>query len=116
VSGVKGTIKPAGEIAALFKTAGKLHTESVMALIQRTDDSRGHKGRVAFIAGKKLGSAPVRNRAKRQMREAARDLRAPWAGYDIIFVAKISIIDSNYASIMRDMEIIYQSLSKTEER
>lgn len=45
-------------------------------------------GRVAFIAGKKLGGAVVRNRAKRVLRAAARTAGGPWAGLDVLLIAR----------------------------
>jgi len=47
------------------------------------------RGRVMFVAGKKLGNAVVRNRCKRVMREAARHAGAPWPGFDVAVMARI---------------------------
>lgn len=46
------------------------------------------RGRCAFVAGKKLGVAPVRSRCKRVMRAVAQELGAPWSGYDVVFIAR----------------------------
>lgn len=46
------------------------------------------QGRCAFIAGKKLGAAPVRSRCKRVMRAVSQELGAPWSGYDVVFIAR----------------------------
>lgn len=49
--------------------------------------NEGDPGRVAFVAAKRLGCAVVRNRSKRVLREAARALRLPIEGRDIILFA-----------------------------
>lgn len=49
--------------------------------------NEGDPGRVAFVAAKRLGCAVVRNRSKRVLREAARALRLPVEGCDVILFA-----------------------------
>src|SRR5262245_39339468 len=50
--------------------------------------------RYGFAAGRRLGNAVQRNRAKRLMREAARALHPTLAaGYDIVFIARNSFDD-----------------------
>ena len=58
------------------------------------------KGRVAFIAGKKLGNAVWRNAAKRRMRAICRDAGGPWAGYEVIFLAKSGLMDTSYHAVL----------------
>jgi ribonuclease P protein component len=103
---VKNTIKSADDISSLFKKAQRMNTGGIMALVARSDKERGHNGRVAFIAGKRLGSAPRRNRVKRLMREAARAAGAPWEGFDVAFVARDSSVEATYGMMLRDMERI----------
>jgi ribonuclease P protein component len=62
------------------------------------------QGRVAFVAGKRLGSAPRRNRAKRLMREAARLLGIPQDGHDRVFIARQQTTKATLDAVMRDME------------
>lgn len=45
-------------------------------------------GRVAFVAGRKVGGAVVRNRAKRVLRESCRRAGGPWPGFDVVLVAR----------------------------
>lgn len=59
-----------------------------MASVLLLPNENNQWGRCAFIAGKKLGTAPVRSRCKRVMRAAARELGAPWSGYDVVFIAR----------------------------
>jgi len=63
-------------------------------------EKHGCDGRVAFIAGKKLGNAVWRNRAKRRMRAICRDLKKTWPGYDVVFLAKSRILTSSYTKVL----------------
>ncbi len=114
MSGVKNTIKSADEISLLFEKAKRINTVNLIALIAKADCRRGHNGRAAFIAGKKLGNAPKRNRAKRLMREAARIEQAPWQGYDTIFIAKERIKNSNLEKIIKDIHTVKSELEGIE--
>ena len=113
MSAVKGTIKPTDEISEFFVKAHRIHTGSIMALQLKTNSKRGHQGRVAYIAGKKLGSAPKRNKMKRWMREAARQLKAPWDGFDVLFVAKKAPETTSFRNVLHDMTIIQDKLTKS---
>ena len=113
---MKGTIKSKDEIAGVFETGQRIHTDSIMALVQRNDRKCGLRGRVAFIAGKKLGSAPVRSKAKRKMREASYCLKAPWLGYDVVFIAKKEVVGMGFENVLKDMETIHRALFKTGEQ
>ena len=57
-------------------------------------------GRAAFIAGKKLGNAVWRNRAKRRMRSICKDLNYSFNGYDVVFLAKRSVNITPYNVIL----------------
>ncbi|MBI4673297.1 MAG: ribonuclease P protein component [Chloroflexi bacterium] len=56
--------------------------------------------RAAFVAGKKLGNAVVRNRAKRRMREALRPLFVRIApGYDLVLIARGNIAAATFTEL-----------------
>lgn len=57
-------------------------------------------GRVAFIAGKKLGNAVWRNRAKRRMRALCQELHGPFEDKDIIFMARKKIDSVSYPELL----------------
>jgi ribonuclease P protein component len=82
------TIKSSREIDTLFREAKKAAHPLIIVLAAQTPEGRGRAGRVAFIAGKKLGGAVVRNRSKRVIRAAARRCQGPWAGYDVLLIAR----------------------------
>jgi ribonuclease P protein component len=112
VYGVKGTIKSTDEITTLFKTAQRITTSNLIVLSSETDAKRDLPGRVAFIAGKRLGSAPRRNRAKRLMREAASFAQVPWSGFDVAFIAREQTASATLTALIEDIEGARQRLSK----
>jgi len=63
------------------------------------------RGLVAFVAGRKVGGAVVRNRARRIMRAAWREV-APRvrAGYDVVWVARASIRGAKTQDLVPEME------------
>lgn len=81
------TIKSSREIGDIFHRARRISHPLLIALIARTPDGRGPHGRVAFIAGKKVGNAVIRNRVKRVLREGARETGIPWDGVDVLLMA-----------------------------
>lgn len=68
-------------------------------------DSAAHIG-IGFTATKKIGNAPVRNRAKRRLREAARQLLPQHgiAGTDYVFIARQDTATCRWQRLLDDME------------
>lgn len=81
-------IKSSREIDAIFRTATRVAHPLLIALIARTQAGRDPSGRVAFIAGKRLGNAVLRNRCRRVLRETVRRACGPWPGYDVALIAR----------------------------
>ena len=82
------TIKSSREIDELFKTGARgRDTHAVVIAAPTESTERGPRGRVAFVAGKRLGNAVLRNRSRRVLREAARHCGAPWDGFDVVIMA-----------------------------
>jgi ribonuclease P protein component len=100
---MKNTIKARKEIDRAFREGRSIRTPGFIAIIVEPQQERDRDGRVAFIAGKKLGSAPMRSRAKRRMREAAREGGAPWNGKDVVFVARERTTTRSYRHLVDDM-------------
>ncbi len=98
---MKGTVKSKQEIERLF-TQGRRSSCRCCSFI--VAPSPHAEGRCAFIAGKKLGVAPLRSRCKRVMREAARELGAPWAGSDVVFIARKSVATAAHEDVVRQMK------------
>ena len=103
------TIKSSSEISNLFAVGRRLKTPYLTFIVSDAAEKNGavrvkqhdRYGRVAFIAGKKLGNAVWRNKAKRRMRALCRDLGGPWEGYDVIFLAKSTLTASNYSKVLK---------------
>lgn len=81
------TVRASHEIERMFAEGRRASHPLLVMLATETPSRRGPRGRVAFIAGKRLGGAVVRNRAKRVMREAARHC-GPWPGWDVALIAR----------------------------
>ena len=118
---MKGTISSKEEINILFETGKKVGTASMVALIKRRQDPEGKEiigqsgGRIAVIAGKRLGNAPQRSKAKRRIREAARLAGAPWQGYDVVLIAREGIKQAGFEMIVKDMGRITVAIHRVEE-
>jgi ribonuclease P protein component len=83
-----GTIKSSREIDGIFRSAKRAAHPLAIMLVSPTPERRGPEGRVAFIAGKKLGGAVLRNRCRRVLREAVRRAEGPWVGWDVVLIAR----------------------------
>ena len=61
---------------------------------------------LGFTASKKVGGAVIRNRAKRRLREAARQLlpKHGLAGVDYVLVARQSTPDADWAALLDDLK------------
>jgi ribonuclease P protein component len=82
------TIRSSREIERVFREGRRVVHPLVIVLVAPTPHGRDREGRVAFVAGKKIGGAVVRNRAKRVLRAGSRLAGGPWPGRDILLVAR----------------------------
>ena len=80
---------------------------------QRTGEAPGAHAGAGFTATKKIGNAVVRNRAKRRLREAARQLlpRLARPGWDYVFIARQETADIGWPRLLDDMESALISLA-----
>ena len=94
-----GTIKSSREIDKIFRESRRAAHPLLIALVAPTPEGRGPMGRVAFIAGKRLGGAVLRNRCKRVMREAVRRAGGPWSGRDVLLIARPGTASASTAAL-----------------
>lgn len=76
-------------------------------LILNAARNRAGRTRCGFVAGKQLGKAHDRNRAKRRVREAVR-LAYPYmaSGWDLIFIVRAPVLDARFeviAQVVQDL-------------
>lgn len=98
------TIKSSAEISEIFSQGKRVNTP-YLTIIYRSRNCGNHEqhdleGRVAFIAGKKLGNAVWRASAKRRMREICRACAGPWHNFDVIFLAKSAVTVAPYSKVL----------------
>ncbi len=100
------TVRSSREIERMFAEGERASHPLLLAIVMKTPSERGPGGRVAFIAGKRLGGAVSRNRAKRLLREAARRAGGPWDAFDVAFVARDALLDARPEEIDRAMRSV----------
>lgn len=98
------TIKSSTEVSYLFTQGKRVHTPFLTFIVLHHEKQHGQGGRVAFVAGKKLGNAVWRNRAKRRMRALCRDLGGPWENVDVVFLAKRQTTQVKYSKVLKACE------------
>ena len=62
--------------------------------------------RVGFTASKKVGNAVIRNKAKRRLREAVKQVlsKAAIKNHDYVIIARREITDHSFKDLIRDLK------------
>ena len=109
------TIASSEAIGRVLKRGRRLRADSLsLFYLPRTTDASKDvcaptpalPGRVAFIAGKRLGGAVQRNRAKRVMRAALDQVGNPVTGYDILLVANARTAQNSSQNIAQELSML----------
>ncbi len=94
------TIKSRTDVSEVFSKGTRFGRGSSMILVLKAEEQRGRVGRVAFVAGKKLGNAVWRNRAKRRMRAAFASTGCNFTDADVVFIARRNTGDVSFTKLV----------------
>jgi len=88
----------------LYVARGSRDVRPCVMIQARRSDAAGEGARMGFTATKKIGGAVIRNRAKRRLREAARELLPQYglAGCDYVFIARGKTADCDWSALLDD--------------
>ena len=82
---------------------GRSHAHPLIVLVAcpHPPSARPQPTRVGVVAGKRVGNAVARNRAKRLMREALRAYQTQIAsGWDLIFIGRAPLAEATLANAL----------------
>lgn len=82
---------PGRVVEELFRHGRRYSSPKITVLVCEGDAFDPSSGLAVAIAGKKIGGAVNRNRAKRVIREAVRLSGGPWEGFRVAVIARDSL-------------------------
>lgn len=98
-----GRIVSRADFSKVYREGRRFSGESLVVYVRPTDAGR----RIGVTAGRGLGGAVARNRAKRRLREAYRRIEARLCGRgDVVFVARSGAVAAAFGEIVREMEAL----------
>ena len=110
----KNVLRRKSDFSAIYNK-GKSVGERYIVLFYKKNNL-GYS-RKAFLSSKKVGKAVVRNRARRLMRESVRQLEDRFPeGYDYIFIARNTIVNSKCADVKKSIEAALRRLKVIEKK
>ena len=92
-------IKSKKEFREILDSGQKINTRFFLTYIKKTEERNCFK--IGFIITKKIGNAVVRNKIKRRVKEALRDIGFSYdTGISIVFIARKAIVGADYLNII----------------
>ena len=91
------------------RLTGKSYAHPLVVLVARGRDNKNNQLRVGVAAGKTVGTAVDRNRAKRLLREAMRPLLPSLgSGWDLILIARPALVTASLADARSALNNVLQ--------
>ena len=93
-----------------------------LVLLAKRQEKRGvipeYSCRVGFTASKKVGNAVQRNRCRRRLRAAVRELMPRFGidNYDYVIIGKASTVTASYSWVTKDLREALISIAKERKR
>ena len=109
------TLKKNKDFGFVYKKGKPRTTKCLVCLCAK---SRYKGVRVGFVVSAKVGGSVVRNKIRRRLKEAYRELLPHLSGnISVVFVARNCIVDMSYKSLLHDMRYLLkkQEIYKIEE-
>lgn len=98
-----GRLVSHADFSRVYREGRRYPGETLVLYLRATAAER----RVGVTAGRRLGGAVVRNRAKRRLREAFRRVEPRLCGRgDIVLVARSGIAQAGFAEIVQEMNAL----------
>ena len=105
-------LRRAAEFQAVFQHGSRHERPSFVALWRR-----GEGRRVGFAVSRQVRGAVARNRARRRIREAYRQIRGQMAGdVAVVIVARPSAVSRPFPELVEDMRRLAEALSQASRR
>lgn len=107
------TITSRTEIDRLFAGGRRVTHPALLVLALPSPPECSMEGRVVFAAGTRLGTAIIRNRSKRVLRELVRRHGGPWPGWDMALIARAQTATAEPATLDAALDRALQALGIT---
>jgi ribonuclease P protein component len=89
------------DIRATLRHRAAAHGDTTVVHARMREDREA--GRAAVVAGRKVGNAVARNRAKRRLRAALAEVSVP-AGVDVVVVARPAALRGGFAALRAELQ------------
>jgi ribonuclease P protein component len=116
VTGSLATLKVRADFLRVAADRRKAVTPSLIlqAAPRASNSNSGPAVRVGFTASRKVGNAVIRNRAKRRLRAAARQILAEQGrpGTDYVLIARGATAERPYVALVADLAVALRRVER----